>query len=108
METAAKRGSPTALAELNKEVPYPEELEYLIGWVYALHGRSGVGMAGALPLTYATIEKWAVMMDVGELHPMEVMALIRMDTALLTDTETSTEDPVIIPKTQTWPKRKGS
>jgi hypothetical protein len=39
--------------------PVPESLEYLLKWLGELHGRSGIGMSGYTPLTYATIGEWS-------------------------------------------------
>jgi hypothetical protein len=64
------------------EVPEcPESLEYLKRWLYALHGRSGEGMNGAVRLTYTTIVDWARLMDVWPTSA-EVDALMMLDALL--------------------------
>jgi hypothetical protein len=37
----------------------PESLGYLLEWARQLHGRSGVGMNGFAPMTWATLDAWA-------------------------------------------------
>lgn len=66
-----------ALAELDGP-PAPSCLEYLLGWIAALHGRSGVGPSSINPLTYETIESWARLMDVCP-QPHEVETLLILD-----------------------------
>jgi hypothetical protein len=64
------------------EVPEcPESLEYLKGWLYALHGRSGEGMNGAVRLSYSTVADWARLTDVRPTSA-EVEALMMLDAVL--------------------------
>lgn len=60
----------------------PEWLEYLKDWLYELHGRSGVGMNGYAPLSYATIAGWSQLTgrdpSIGD-----VEALLLLDSILL-------------------------
>lgn len=85
----------------------PDEVEYLIDWTYELVGRSGVGMSGVAPLTYTTVEAWARLKDIGELHPMEVEALLLFDSILLTRKETTGGEESNLPKEPPkWPSKK--
>lgn len=81
LEGLAARGVPSAAAMLEGP-PVPDEFAYLRTWVYELHGRSGLGMGGFAPLSYATIDAWARLTD-RTVTPAEVEALIQLDTALL-------------------------
>ena len=56
----------------------PEALEYLSDWLTELHGRSGVGMGGVVPLTYDTVYHWAVLTGRWP-RPYEVAALLTLD-----------------------------
>jgi hypothetical protein len=69
---------------------YPEGVEYLREWVYELHGRSGVGMGGLMPLSYTTIADWARLKEV-DIDPHEVGALIALDAAMLAPGEPEKE-----------------
>ena len=81
LEAAARKGSAEAIAAL-RGPEFPEELEYLWGWVMELHGRSGVGMAGLAPLTYSTIAAWSELTG-AEPGPLDVEALMALDAVLL-------------------------
>lgn len=59
----------------------PESLEYLLGWTYQLYGRSGVGMDGVAPLSYATVAEWARLMGVT-VRPTEIEALMLLDAVM--------------------------
>lgn len=61
---------------------FPDELSYLWDWVKELHGQSGVGLSGWLPLTHTTIRDWRENMSIT-LAPHEVSALLLLDRALL-------------------------
>lgn len=61
---------------------FPDVLSYLYVWVMELCGRSGVGLSGVAPLTYATLNAWQQQMKVRELRPSEVKALFRLDVVL--------------------------
>ena len=65
-------------------------------------------MAGAAPLSFTEIQNWAKLMDIGDLHPMEVESLLLLDAALANDAEPIEDDPVILPRAPQWPKRKES
>lgn len=83
------------------------ELEYLVGWAYALHGRSGVGMAGVAPLGYTTIEAWSRLTGT-QLEPYEVNALIALDAVLCspeTGEEETVEEPPAERRQLAWPTR---
>lgn len=83
MEAAARLGHGPALKELQEAPECPEELEYLVEWVYALTGRSGRTMDGhALPLTYQEVESFSRVMQ-HDLDPLEVAAILTLDYALL-------------------------
>ena len=102
-------GSKEAQKELEQAPDCPEEVEYLVEWSQALYGRSGVGMSGAAPLSYQTIETWARLMDIGKLSPLEVEALILLDTAFIPEDETAKDGEVILPSSSVsrpWPKSK--
>ena len=72
---------PSVLADL--EGPrFPEELSHLWDWSQELHGQSGVGQSGWLPLTFTTIADWSKLLDINIL-PEEVSALMQIDRALL-------------------------
>ena len=58
MEVAARRGSRDAIKALEGP-PYPEALEYLHRWILQLHARSGFGMSGYAPMTWATLDAWS-------------------------------------------------
>jgi hypothetical protein len=62
--------------------PFPDCLTYLRDWLFELHGRSGLGMSGAAPLSYATIEYWAKLNDIT-VQPHEVQALLVLDSVYL-------------------------
>lgn len=88
--------------------PFPDVLAYLWEWVIALHGRSGVGMGGLAPLSYATIAAWAKLTGQRPL-PYEVEALMALDAALLSkgevaeSVEAEEAEQVVTPA---WPTKK--
>lgn len=88
--------------------PVPEAFVYLRRWLYELHGRSGVGMNGFAPLSYATIAYWADL--TGQIvEPFEVEALLMLDGILLhPDTRTMKAAPVasVTPPKRAWPSKK--
>jgi hypothetical protein len=103
----ARQGDRTALTELENEPVCPEEVEYLVEWVYKLHGRSGVGMGGVSPLTYSTIEAWADLMGIELLDTLEVEALLILDGVMLTEEgEPAKDDTPILKQRPSWPSRK--
>jgi hypothetical protein len=83
LEAAARAGNPTAIAALGgPEAPdRPEPLEYLLGYAYELHGRSGLSEMGVAPLTYSTLAEWARFRGVT-LEWWEVEVLLRVDAEL--------------------------
>ena len=101
-------GSAYALAQL---VPpeFPEELEYLWSWSLELHGRSGVSMAGLNPLTFQTIEAWAVLTDTVP-TPQEVEGLILLDSALRPVADEKKTEPAVeeVPSIPAWPEPKSA
>jgi len=72
-----------------------------------LHGRSGASIAGISPLAYTTIQAWMQLMDIGELQPYEVEALLTLDSAFLLEDETMQEEKPPA-ETPPWPKRRAS
>jgi hypothetical protein len=70
---------------------YPETIEYLREMLSELHGRSGVGMDGLAPLSYATIAEWSRLKGVPIL-PIEVEALMLLDSAMLYPGEPEKDD----------------
>ena len=75
----ARRGAPALVVPEGPD--YPHEVHYLREWIGELHGRSGVGMAGVLPLSYTELDAWARRTGRNPL-PHEVDALIRLDSVL--------------------------
>jgi len=59
-----------------------DELRYLIDWCYQLHGRSGAGMGGVSPLSWATLRDWREMNGLDDLLPQEVDVLFALDGVL--------------------------
>lgn len=86
-------------------------MEQYVEWAYQLHGRSGVGMAGVVPVSYREIESWQRLMDIGHLEPHEVEALVLLDMALFEaydregrkEEEPESKENVV---TGSWPKPK--
>lgn len=80
VEASAKRGNPEAIAALEGP-PFPEAVEYLWEWAGELVGRSGVGMEGYAPLSFATVESWA---RLTHRHPTpdDVHALFMLDAVM--------------------------
>lgn len=60
---------------------YPEELDYLLGWARALHGRSGISEAGIAPLSYIEVDAFARRTRT-DIEPYEVDALMALDAAM--------------------------
>lgn len=84
LKKLAKHGDPLASRRINEAnaPPFPEALLYLHTWIYALHGRSGVGMNGFAPLSYVTIDAWSRLTGARP-DAEDVDALIRLDAVLL-------------------------
>ncbi len=88
--------------------PFPDSVAYLWEWVVALHGRSGVGMGGAAPLSYSTVEAWAKLTGHRPL-PYEVEALMVLDAAMMSKGDVATSDEADEPEqvvTPAWPAKK--
>lgn len=74
-------GAVKARAQL--DVPEcPDSLDYLLGWARTLHGRSGLGMNGPSPLSFATIADWSRLTGTA-VEPYEVDALLLLDAIML-------------------------
>ena len=67
------------------------------------------------PLSYTTIQAWAALMDTGTLHPLEIEALIMIDSAMfdISDEEDATPKKRLDSKankitqaTGPWPDKK--
>jgi hypothetical protein len=105
LELSAARGNEDARRRL--EGPeFPEALEYLWGWAMELYGRSGVGMAGLVPLTYTTVQHWS---ELTEQYPTpdEVQGLMRIDAALRSPASVRNEAKDPEPKpAKAWPEKK--
>jgi len=105
-ELAAAQGNADARRKL--EGPeFPDHLAHIWEWARDLHGRSGVGMAGAAPLSYQEIAAWQRLTGIV-LEPIEVEALIAVDGALmgvaLPEDETDASDEP--EPAHAWPTRK--
>ena len=88
LRKAAKGNTPGAVLArkiLGEEPDLPEDFEFMVEWVYALHGRSGASMAGLLPLSYTTVEAWVKLMDIHYIEPYHIEALLVLDAAMLID-----------------------
>ena len=86
LERAAERGTASAVARLNGP-RCPEALRYLLSWLYRMHGKSGVSMDGAVPLTPSTVLDFARAYDTA-FEPWEIDLLIEADVALITAART--------------------
>jgi len=106
----AKHGNKAAIEFFETEPVVPDEVRYLLGWLDMLYGRSGAHMSGLNPLTYTTIESWQRSMDIQELSPMEVEALLILDAARMfeyTPEADKEEEAPIVPRVYPqWPTRK--
>ena len=80
-----------------------------VEWARSLHGRSGIGFGGVAPLSPVVLEAWRVAMDLGDLHPLEVEALMYLDAAMF-DAGEPEQEKVTLPPYQrhAWPTRKES
>lgn len=118
LQLSADRGS-RASQEALEGPEFPEPLAYLHRWLFELHGRSGIGMHGAAPLTYTTIRDWMALKDVAP-TPLEIDALMLLDQTLLSARAeahrretapaptTSATGPVRVRAAGTsWPVKKG-
>lgn len=66
-------------------------------------------MSGVLPLTFETIRMWQETMDIGELHPLEVQALLILDAAMITSgspDDIAEPEQVSKEKKSAWPTKK--
>ncbi len=94
MEKPVETGGTTRahLESLAKRIPkyrkkleapaYPAWIGYMRQWSRELHGRSGAGMSGLLPVSYQTIGEWSRLKRI-RLMPYEVDGLIAVDMAML-------------------------
>lgn len=103
LESAAARGSITAAREL--EGPeLPDALSYLVEWIHALSGRSGVGMSGFAPLTWSTIGEWSRFTGIDP-DVAEIDALFVLDSVLLNPVALATD--AVEPEAVTpWPTKR--
>lgn len=117
MRKAAKGDTPgSALARkiLGEEPDFPEEFDHMVEWIYMLHGRSGATMSGIAPLSYATVDGWIKLMDIQDVEPYHVEALMILDAAMLADPEKVEkeeegfdDDGVVEPRVfAPWPEKK--
>lgn len=68
-------------------------------------------MGSVLPLNFQTILNWKELMGIGDLHPLEVEALLHLDAAMIGVRGTSEEEKPqkeSKEKKTPWPERKGS
>lgn len=80
-------------------------MAYLYEWVHDLHGRSGVSMAGALPVSHQEIEAWSRLS--GHVpNSIEVSAIRALDMVMLHPSKAKESEPVERPA-PSWPVRKG-
>lgn len=75
-------GNLRAILRLAPPWPIPEAVAHLWRWAVELHGRSGGGMGGLMPLSYSELRAWAKLRDI-RIRPHEVDALIRIDAVML-------------------------
>jgi len=80
----------------------PESLAYLRDWLFQLVGRSGVGMAGAAPLSYGTIADWARLTG-NTPTPDDVEALLYLDAVLRGEQREAAEQAKPIPPSRDMP-----
>jgi hypothetical protein len=57
-------------------------LEYLYRAAIEMHGRSGVGMGGLMPVSFTTIADYSRLKDI-QFRPHEVDAIVQLDSVLL-------------------------
>jgi len=107
-EEDARSGSGAAIERLTPP-DFPDCVNYLWSWAMELHGRSGVGMSGLVPLTYEAILAWSALRGIRP-TPSEVHALIAIDSALLSggsEKKSNTTEAGSEPEPQpSWPERK--
>ena len=89
-EAAARKGNEDAIRKLHGP-EFPESLDYLWNWALQLYGRSGMSMAGLLPLSYTTIAAWAELTEQWP-TPREVRALIQLDGEMIATTRPEKHD----------------
>lgn len=81
LERAAQQGRESARARLQGP-QCPEPLRYLRTWLYRMHGKSGIGMSGAQPLTPSTVLDFCKAFDV-QFDPWEIELLLEADVAII-------------------------
>lgn len=69
----------------------PESMRYLVQWAHELHGRSGFGSVGVVPLTYPVIESWARLTR-RTVQPWDVDALLALDAVLCAPGDADAEE----------------
>lgn len=108
LKLRADQGSADARAALAGP-ECPEALDYLLGWARQLVGRSGVGLDGAAPLSYATLDAFERRLGMTLLDH-EVAALMHLD-AVMRHPEIGEDEPSDEPAPRPaprWPQKKGT
>lgn len=97
-------GSPDAVQALQPPA-YPEELVYLYEWARSLHGRSGMSMAGLLPVSHQEIAAWSAVS--GHVpNVAEYDALLLLDAVMSHPESVEPAEPIAPKPERTWPTRK--
>lgn len=109
LELRASQGSRQAVADLTPP-DYPESLTYLLGWSHELVGRSGVGMDGAAPLSWSTLDAWSRLTG-RVIDSNDCDALMLLDHAFRHPEEPESKAPVDVKEPvqaviRPWPSRK--
>jgi hypothetical protein len=80
LEASAKAGNVLAAKRLVGP-DFPVELDYLMDWSKELVGRSGVGMDGPAPLSWACLTAWSEATG-NQVSSAEASALMLLDGAM--------------------------
>lgn len=108
LEASAARGNRESAALLEGP-PCPDALAYLLDWAVELHGRSGIGPDGFVPLTYTTLADWAALTGARP-TPLDVRALFALDAVMRHPDALAPapepEAPLTPPAAAPWPTRK--
>jgi len=80
LEASARTGNVLAAKRLVGP-DFPLELDYLLDWSKELVGRSGVGMDGPAPLSWATLSAWSDATG-NQVSAAEASALMLLDGAM--------------------------
>ena len=102
LELSAARGNAEARRAL-QEPECPEPVQYLVEWAYQLVGRSGEGMNGVAPLSYACVDAWSRLTGI-EPTPDEVAALLVLDHAIRHPEPTPVVVRDVVPA-PAWPEK---